>query len=622
MKKDFYSMFNMPDYIERNRARKENLIRVVLFALIATSIVSGISVWWNTADIAFALLFGGAALLCLWGLFLLKKGRERLIASLLIILMWLFFTGLSYIRGEVNASLTLGYLVLMIIAMAVIDRWVGWFVVISSLIISIAIPIIVDTYGPSSLVLPDSSLHQFYTQTTLMILGVILLDVTIQGKDHLLMISRKFEHRYRALFERSNDAIFIFSLSLEVIEVNKICESLLGYSQDELRSMKAENLVAKPEALKKCIEKLLAGDTTPIQEDQLITNTGERIDVEISTSLVRDEKNMPIYLQSVARDIRERKKTKSKLMEYTQRYQAMFDGTVDAVFILGLDGERLDANEQAAKMLGYETLEELREESDSDLIFPQEERQFQQVVDDLLAGKKVPKFDRKMMRKDGSKIIVEVSAGMVYDSEGTPLYVQTISRDVTEKRMREERLESSLAEMEVLAMTDPLTKLLNRRAILEQARIHLERAELHRSAFSLMLIDVDLLKDINDGYGHHAGDITLIYVAAQLEVGMRAADRVGRWGGDEFLIVMPRTTLKEAEIVARRLGDLIGQREIKEERRAFRVGTSIGVAGTESTPEGIYDLDEILEMADKAMYLAKETGRHGVAVFDQSEVRG
>jgi diguanylate cyclase (GGDEF)-like protein/PAS domain S-box-containing protein len=622
MKKDFYSMFNMPDYIERNRARKENLIRVVLFALIVISIFSGISVWWNTADIGFALLFVGVALLCLWGLFMLKKGRERLIASLLIILMWLFFTGLSYFRGEVNASLSLGYLVLMIIGMVVIDRWVGWFVVISSLVISIVIPVMVNTFGPSTLILPDSSLHQFYSQTSLMILGAIFLDVTIQGIDHLLMISRKFEHRYRALFERSNDAIFIINLDLVVIEANKNCEGLLGYSQEELRNMKVENLVVNPKALKNSIEKLLAGDTTPIREDQLITNQGELIDMEISTSLVRDEKNMPLYLQCVAHDVRKRKETKSKLMEYTQRYQAMFDSTVDAVFILGLDGSQLDANEQAAKMLGYETLEELREELESDLVSPEDEHQFQRVVDDLLAGKKVPKYDRKMVRKDGSRIIVEVSAGMVYDSEGTPLYVQTISRDVTEKRMREERLEISLAEMEILAMTDPLTKLLNRRAILEQAKIYLEQAELRQSAFSVMLIDVDLLKDINDGYGHHAGDITLIYIAAQLEVGMRAADRVGRWGGDEFLIVMPRTALKEAEIVARRLGDLIGQKEIKEERRAFRVGTSIGVAGTESTREGVYDLDAILEMADKAMYLAKETGRHGVAVFQQSEVRG
>ena len=83
---------------------------------------------------------------------------------------------------------------------------------------------------------------------------------------------------------------------------------------------------------------------------------------------------------------------------------------------------------------------------------------------------------------------------------------------------------------------------------------------------------------------------------------------------------MPRTGLQEAEIVARRLGDLIGQKDIQEESRAFRVGTSIGVAGTESNWGGVYNLNVILDMADKAMYMAKETGRHGVAVFQQTEV--
>jgi diguanylate cyclase (GGDEF)-like protein/PAS domain S-box-containing protein len=620
MGKDYIGMFDMPDYIERNRERKKKLLRAVLYALIIISISSGVSLWWNTTNIAFSLIYGGAVFLCAWALTRLKKGREKVITSLLVFQMWLLFTILSYFRGEVNASLSLGYMVVMIIAMVTIDRWAGWLVVAASLLAYTLIPVVVNTYGSSSLVLPDSSSHQFFSRISLMILGAVLLDVTIQGINQLLRISRKYEQHYRALFERSNDVIFILDPDLGLIEMNQIGEVMLGYSQEELRNLSVENLVGDPETLEKTVKMLLAGDTVPIREDQLVTKPGEMLDVEISTSLVRDEKNRPLYLQCVARDVQEREKTKGKLIEYTQRYQAMFDSTVDAVFLLGLNGEQLDANQQAAKMLGYETFEEFKEKPISELFSPEDELTFQHVLDNLLAGKIVPNYDRTMVCKDGSRIIVEVSAGMVYDSEGAPLYVQTISRDVTEKRMREERLESSLAEMEILAMTDPLTKLLNRRAILEQARMHIEQAELHQSPFSVMLIDVDLLKNINDEYGHHAGDITLIYIAAQLDVGMRASDRVGRWGGDEFLIVMPRTGLQEAEIVARRLGDLIGQKDIQEECRAFRVGTSIGVAGTESDWRGVYDLNEILDMADKAMYMAKETGRHGVAVFQQTEV--
>ena len=243
------------------------------------------------------------------------------------------------------------------------------------------------------------------------------------------------------------------------------------------------------------------------------------------------------------------------------------------------------------------------------------------VLENLKAGKKVPKYDRKMLRKDGRTIIVEVSAGIVYDSEGKPMFVQTISRNVTDKRMREERLESSLAEMEILAMTDPLTKLLNRRALYERAEILLKEAKISQSPLSVILIDVDLLKQINDRYGHHAGDIAFIHLATQLEIGKRKTDQTGRWAGDEFLIIMPATKLNDGEVVARRLHQLISGELIKVEEETFKVGISIGVAGTQSVSGGVYDLDEILGMADKAMYLAKESGRHGVAVFKGEEVK-
>lgn len=616
-------MFDMPDFLDRNKERRVNVLRAVLFSISMITVFSAIIIYFTTSDMEFILWLGGGFLVvCSVGLWLLHKGETKLVSVSLVIFMWLFFIILSFIQGGVSSSLLVGHFLVVIIAMVMINKLAGWIVVAISLLVRVTMPFFVPGYDVLRNLLPESPTHRTFLQMILMIMGALFLDISITSFNQFFKVSQKFEQRYRALFERSNDAIFILNLDLELIETNRNGELMLGYSQEEISQMKVDNLVTQPEKLIECLATILAGDTAPIQEYQVINKEGGLVDVEISLVLVRDEREAPQYVQCVARDVRERRRTRSKLLEYTQRYQAMFDSTVDAVFLIGLNGEPFDANEQAVKMLGYESVKDLVETPIKHLVTQGEEIHMQQVLDDLRVGKKVPEYDRKMVRKDGRKIIVEVSAGLVLDSDGKPLYIQTICRDVTFKRMREERLETSLAEMEILAMTDPLTKLWNRRAIFEQAQIYLSEAELNQDNFSVILIDVDLLKDINDQYGHHAGDIALIHVATQLEMGKRKPDRAGRWGGDEFLIILPRTGIMEAEVLARRMHDLIGEEDLEGESGVFRIGTSIGVAGTDSVEGGKYDLEMILDLADKAMYLAKEGGRQGVAVYKQGEEEG
>ncbi len=616
-------MFGMPDFLDRNEQRRVDVLRAVLYVLLVIAIISAVIVWFTTSNTEIVLEFGGViVVLCGVGLWILHKGETKFVAVFLVVFMWLFFLALSILRGGVSSSLLVGHFVVLIIAMVMINKLAGWFVVIASLIARMVIPFIMSNYIFLPNLLPESTMHRSFSQMILLVMGALFLDISMTSLNQFLKVSRRFEQRYRALFERSNDAIFILNLDLELIETNRNGELMLGYSQEEMLNEKVDRLVTRPENLIEGVNEILAGETAPIREFQVITKGGELVNVEISLSLVKDGEEAPQFIQCVARDVREGKRMKSMLLEYKQRYQAMFDSTVDAVFLFGMNGEPLDANEQAAKILGYASIKELVETPIHQLIAPGEEIHMNQIMDDLIDGKKVPEYDRKMIRKDGRKIVVEVSAGLVTDSDGSPLYIQTIWRDVTLKRMREERLETSLAEMEILAMTDPLTKLWNRRAIFEQAQIYLSDAELNKETFSVILVDVDLLKDINDRYGHHAGDIALIHVAAQLERGKRKPDRAGRWGGDEFLVVLPRTGINEAEILARRLHDLIGGEDLEGESGMFQIGTSIGVAGTDSVEGGEHKLEIILNMADKAMYLAKEAGRQGVAVYRQGEEEG
>lgn len=156
------------------------------------------------------------------------------------------------------------------------------------------------------------------------------------------------------------------------------------------------------------------------------------------------------------------------------------------------------------------------------------------------------------------------------------------------------------------AVTDELTGTLNRRGLME--RIQSEHAGMRegRAGYALMMVDVDHFKAVNDQHGHAQGDQVLQAVAASLRAALRGDDLVGRWGGEEFCVLLPRTSLADAEQLARRVAAQIAAAHI-----SVRVTVSIGVS-----EHGPADLEPhtVIRRADGALYQAKETGRNRVVV--------
>lgn len=176
-------------------------------------------------------------------------------------------------------------------------------------------------------------------------------------------------------------------------------------------------------------------------------------------------------------------------------------------------------------------------------------------------------------------------------------------------RERTEALERANAELAHLSQTDPLTRLLNRRGLeprLQQALVLTHR---HRGALSLLLIDIDHFKRVNDLHGHTVGDRVLLALADQLRDGFRAADIVARLGGEEFLVVLTDNGTHRAQRIAQALVESVAQREFPEVRR---ITLSIGVAGTDAVG---FDGEALIHAADQALYEAKRGGRNRVACF-------
>jgi diguanylate cyclase (GGDEF)-like protein len=166
-------------------------------------------------------------------------------------------------------------------------------------------------------------------------------------------------------------------------------------------------------------------------------------------------------------------------------------------------------------------------------------------------------------------------------------------------------------EVQSLALTDPLTGLQNRRSLFELGRIEFSRAQRMERPFCCMMLDLDHFKKVNDSYGHQIGDQVLQEFAKRCVSTVRAVDLVGRYGGEEFIILLPETDRDTAVRIAERLRTSIAEKPMKISDVEVSISTSIGVAtNDENTPH----LEALIARADQALFIAKHRGRDRVAV--------
>ena len=167
------------------------------------------------------------------------------------------------------------------------------------------------------------------------------------------------------------------------------------------------------------------------------------------------------------------------------------------------------------------------------------------------------------------------------------------------------------AELLRLASTDPLTGVYNRRSLLEVTVDELYRFRRYGRPFSILVMDLDGFKTVNDTFGHHQGDLVLIDFTKAIVAEKREVDSLGRMGGDEFCLVLPETTPESAVKLAERILQRCGALELPAEQGAVRVTTSIGIA---QALEGDSNPDALFARADLALYQAKNGGRNRYAV--------
>jgi diguanylate cyclase (GGDEF)-like protein/PAS domain S-box-containing protein len=282
-----------------------------------------------------------------------------------------------------------------------------------------------------------------------------------------------------------------------------------------------------------------------------------------------------------------------RLRQSEEQFRLTFEFAPIGMALLALDGQFQRVNPAMCRLLGRRE-PELRTASFASVCHPDDLIRFLDQLGRTLEGD-LPGFsmEQRYVRPDGQLVWAEASAALVF-SHGAPQHCILQTVDVTERHRREEVLRRD-------ALSDPLTGLMNRSALLD----HLEEAERWSAAtgssLTVLYVDLDRFKPVNDRHGHVVGDAVLRVVAERLRHSLRADDVVARLGGDEFVIVSRAANdAADGTALARRLRQVITA-PVHVEGLTLSVGASIGIhtAAPGERP------GEVLERADAAMYRAK-----------------
>lgn len=406
--------------------------------------------------------------------------------------------------------------------------------------------------------------------------------------------------RYQRLYESMPDSVLLINKGGHVIGFNQKALVQYGYSDAEMMRLGILNFEAEEDQAWVVRYKrsfMESGRNHFLTRHR--TKSGSIIEVEADVCLV----NLPdgeSVLQCVFRYITERKQTELSLQIAGMIYQC----SDEAMMVTDADNLILDVNPAFTKISGF-TLDEVRGKSPR--IFKSglhDAAYYQAMWSELIASGHWcgEMWDRK---KNGELYVKLLRINTVLDKNGkTEKYVGLFS-DITEKKKADELVQWQ-------ATVDTLTQLPNRRLFNDRLEQELKVANRNKSALTVLFIDLDRFKQINDTFGHAAGDTLLVEAAQRICSCVRTTDTVARIGGDEFVAVLPGVSERAyIERIAAGIIEMLAKPFTLDNQSGY-ISASIGIYSC----IGDLSADQILKRADIAMYAAKRTGRNCYKFFE------
>jgi diguanylate cyclase (GGDEF)-like protein/PAS domain S-box-containing protein len=321
----------------------------------------------------------------------------------------------------------------------------------------------------------------------------------------------------------------------------------------------------------------------------------------------------------------EQKPAEDALRESEARYRLLAENTSDLIWTMDLGLRYTYVSPSIKRMRGYSP-NEIVGKTVQETLTPASLEVARKTLAGELAIERMEQKDLSRSRtlelelycKDGSTIWTEIKMTFLRDSDGQPVGILGVTRDISERKRAEEERERLHAELEVRAITDSLTGLYNHAHLYQRLAEEIERSKRYGRGFTVVMMDVDNFKQYNDSRGHQAGDEALCLIADCIRKAIRRSDIAFRYGGDEFAVLLPHAGSSRAQPVVSRINRRIAARLTElDDPAAGWLGVSAGVA---CFPDDAATVDDLVTMADTALYdtkrvaLARAVARQGQSI--------
>jgi diguanylate cyclase (GGDEF)-like protein/PAS domain S-box-containing protein len=434
----------------------------------------------------------------------------------------------------------------------------------------------------------------------------MLRDLKINELDIL-----KSEKRFKDLVELLPEIVIETDCKMNISFANQSFFKALGYDKVDLDlglSLKDILVQADFKKVKDSLGTLSQAGKTYSAEYTLLKKSGNTMTVLLSSVAIFTDNSDPAGFRSLIVDITDKKKEEEKLRELEERWQFALEGSGDGVWDWNFQTNAVFYSKKLKEILGYGE-EEFRNNL-SEVMDRIHKSDYPQVIENINRHLRdeTPFYtaEYRIRKKDGTYMWALDRGKIVRrDEEGKPVRMIGTLTDMTVRKKLEE-------EIKRLAYSDPLTNLPNRLVFNDRIELIMASSKRYNRKFAVMIVDIDKFKKINDTLGHSAGDELIYYVGKTIQKQLRKSDTIARFGGDEFLLLLPDIKNRDdAKIIVSKIMKTFKEK-IDIDGKKLAVTLSIGIS---VFPEDGQDVSTLLKNADLALYDVKAGGRNNYKFY-------